>query len=75
MLYVWTIPENFNDLYTLPPEVNSAIKNYLLRGFPVSADGPSQVALFVYDNNTFIVENYLPRETEIKIPPPALSPN
>jgi hypothetical protein len=67
ILYVWTIPENFNDLYALPPQVISAIKSYLMRGFPVRVDGPGQVALFAYDNNTFIVESYLPVETSVQI--------
>ena len=67
VLYVWTIPENFNDLYSLPPEVTGAIKNYVMRGFPVRVDGPAQVALFAYDNNTFIVESYLPVETDVKV--------
>ncbi len=63
VLYVLTIPDNFADLYRLPPAVTSALKSYLMRGFPVRLDGPSQVALFAYDNNTFIVESYLPTET------------
>jgi len=67
VLYIWTIPENFNDLYALPPQVTGAIKNYLMRDFPVRLDGPAQVALFAYDNNTFIVESYLPTETNVKI--------
>jgi hypothetical protein len=67
ILYIWTIPENVNDLYSMPPSVTTAIKNYVMRGFPVRLDGPSQVALFAYDNNTFIVESYLPTETDVKI--------
>ena len=67
ILYVWTIPDNFADLYRLPPAVTSAIKNYVMRGFPVRVDGPNQVALFAYDNNTFIVESYLPIETDVKV--------
>jgi len=67
VLYVWTIPENFSDLYRLPPGVTGAIKNYVMRGFPVRLDGPARVALFVYDNNTFIVESYLPIETDVKV--------
>jgi len=38
-----------------------------MRGFPVRVDGPSQVALFAYDNNTFIVESYLPVETDVTV--------
>ncbi|HEY4984095.1 MAG TPA: hypothetical protein VIJ24_03460 [Verrucomicrobiae bacterium] len=67
VLYIWTIPENFNDLYRLPPGVTSAIKNYVMTGFPVRVDGPSQVALFAYDNDTFIVESYLHKESDVKI--------
>jgi hypothetical protein len=62
ILYVWTMPENFNDLYALPPQVVTTIKSYLMR-----VDGPGQVALFAYDNNTFIVESYLPAETGVQI--------
>jgi hypothetical protein len=67
ILYIWTIPENVTDLYSMPPSVTTAIKNYVMRGFPVRLDGPSQVALFAYDNNTFIVESFLPTETDVKI--------
>jgi hypothetical protein len=67
ILYVWTIPENFNDLYRLPPAVVGAIKNFVMRGFPVRVDGPSQVALFAYDNNTFIVESFLPTESDVTV--------
>jgi hypothetical protein len=67
VLYIWTMPDNFNDLYALPPEVTAAIKNYVMRGFPVRLDGPSQVALFAYDNQTFVAESYLPMETDVKI--------
>ena len=66
-LYVWVIPDNFNDLYRLPPEVVSGIKNYVMRGFPVRLDGPGNVALFAYDNNTFIVESFLPVETSVRV--------
>ena len=42
-----------------------------MRGFPVRLDGPAQVALFAYDNHTFIVESYLPVETDVTISAPA----
>jgi hypothetical protein len=67
VLYVWTMPDNFNDLYALPPEVTGAIKNFVLRGFPARLDGPAQVALFAYDNNTFIAENFSAAATAVKI--------
>jgi hypothetical protein len=67
ILYIWTMPDNFNDLYRLPVEVTTALKNEVMRGFPVRLDGPAQVALFAYDNNTFVVESYLPTTTDVKI--------
>ena len=71
VLYVLTIPDNFADLYRLPPATTTAIKNYLMRGFPVRLDGPAQVALFAYDNHAFVVESYLPGETEVQVSVPA----
>ena len=67
VLYVWTIPDNFNDLYRLPAPVTAALKDYVMRGFPVRVDGPAQVALFAYDNNTFIVESFLPSAADVNI--------
>jgi hypothetical protein len=67
VLYVWTMPENFTDLYALPPEVTGAIKDYVMRGFPMRLDGPAQVALFAYDNDTFITESFLPTATDVKV--------
>jgi hypothetical protein len=67
VIYLWTIPENFNDLYRLPAFATTTIKNYVMNGFPVRVDGPSQVSLFAYDNHTFIVESFLPVETDVKV--------
>jgi len=33
----------------------------------VRIEGPAQVSLFVYDNNTFIVESFLPENVNVKI--------
>ena len=67
VLYVWTMPDNFTDLYALPPEVTGAIKNFVMRGFPVRLDGPAQVALFAYDNGAFIVQNFSATTADVKI--------
>ncbi len=57
-LMIWTMPDNFTDLYLLPPAMTSAIKDQVMRGFPVKLDGQGRVSLFAYDNNTFIVESF-----------------
>ena len=66
-LYVLTIPDNFSDLYKLPPEVLTRIKETLLKDLYVRVESPSQVALFVYDNDTFIVESFLPESVEVRL--------
>ncbi len=67
LFYVWNIPENFHQLYRLPPAVTTAIKHVVMKGFPVRLDGPSQVSLFAYDNRTLVVESFLPNATDVKI--------
>ncbi len=66
-LYVLTIPDNFSDFYSFPPEVLTQIRNVLLRDFFVRVESPGDVSLFAYDNNTFIVESFLPESVDVKI--------
>ena len=66
-IYLWTIPENIGDLYNLPQPMVTRIKDYLTPDPPVRIDAPSRVALFTYDNGTFIVENYRGEEAEVTI--------
>ncbi len=66
-LYVWTIPDDFHHLYRLPAAVTGAIKDVVMAGFFVRIDGPGEVALFAYDNGTFIVESYRDSETDVKV--------
>jgi hypothetical protein len=64
--YVLTIPNDPADLYALPPAVLSVIRAALAKAEPVRIDNaPAQVALFRYDNNTFIVQNFLATEAEV----------
>lgn len=57
-LYLWTMPENFGDLYNLPQPMITRIKQYLFGDEPVTIDAPDHVALFTYDNGAFVVENF-----------------
>jgi hypothetical protein len=66
-LYVLTVPENFNDLYSLPPEVLTAIRGVLGKDLFVRLESSSQLCLFVYDNNTFIVESFLPYASNVRM--------
>ena len=57
-LYVLTIPENVIDLYRLPAEVLTKIKEILTPNMPALLEAPGLTSLFVYDNNTIIVESF-----------------
>jgi hypothetical protein len=66
-LYLWTMPENFGDLYKLPQPMVARIKGYMFGDAPVSIDAPDHVALFTYDNGAFIVENYRGEAADVRL--------
>jgi hypothetical protein len=66
-LYLWTMPENFGDLYSLPRPLVTRIKDYLFTDAPVRIDAPDHVALFTYDNGAFVVENYRDDAAAVRI--------
>ena len=66
-LFVLTIPDNFDDLYNMPVEVWTTIRRVLLRDLTVRVEGPAQVMLFLYDNDTVIVESFLPEATTVQV--------
>lgn len=65
--YVLTIPDNFSDLYRLPPEALGIIRKTLGNHMNVTLEGPGKVSLFVYDNNTCIVESFLSKEKAVTL--------
>lgn len=66
-LYILTIPDNFSDLYNLPAEVLNKVREVMCKQLNVQMEGPSQISLYVYDNNTCIVESFLDKEVEVKL--------
>lgn len=66
-LYLWTMPENFGDLYSLPQPMVTRIKQYLFTDQPVQIDAPDHVALFTYDNGAFVVENFRDESAIVRV--------
>ena len=66
-LYVMTIPDDMGNLYDLPAGVLNVFRNVLSQDMPVRIEGPSKVALFLYDNHTFIVESFNDTPVDIRI--------
>ncbi len=66
-IYVLNIPEDFSDLYEYPAGALDQIRSLLSRDLKVRIEGPAKVSLFVYDNDTFIVESFLDEPVTIKV--------
>lgn len=66
-LFVLTVPENFADFYHYPASALNTIRRTLTPHLPVQLEGPSKVGLFVYDNDTFIVENFRDEPVDVTV--------
>ncbi|HEY3780859.1 MAG TPA: hypothetical protein VGL56_07235, partial [Fimbriimonadaceae bacterium] len=68
LLYILAIPDNFSDLYNLPSKVLDSIRHYVMGSFPFRlAESPDHVAMFAYDNGTFIVQSFRDTPAEITV--------
>ena len=66
-LYVMTIPDDFGNLYDLPEGVLNAFRQILSKDLEIRIEAPSKVGLFLYDNGTFIVENFRDEAVTIRV--------
>ncbi|MCQ2239508.1 MAG: hypothetical protein MJZ73_09790 [Bacteroidaceae bacterium] len=66
-LYVLTIPDDFGDLYQYPAGALNTIRHMMSKDCGLYIEGPSKVALFPYDNKTFVVENFNDEPVDINI--------
>ena len=64
-LYVLALPDDPGDLYKFPESLLTRIKGILTRDLFVQLSCPAQVCLFAYDNNTFVVESFLPESVKV----------
>ena len=67
LVHILTIPDDFSELYKLPRETLTRIKEFMLDDFELLVDAPPRVAVFQYDNDTFIVQSFLSHSTDIKM--------
>ena len=57
-MYVLTIPDDFGDLYSYPAGALNEIRRRMSGDMDLYLEGPAKVSIFLYDNNTVIVENF-----------------
>nr|WP_319999520.1 hypothetical protein [uncultured Draconibacterium sp.] len=65
--YVLTVPDNFVDFYNLPEPTLNKIRQEIVGNLGVTLEGPGEVSLFVYDNNSFVVESFLDKEVTVNV--------
>jgi hypothetical protein len=71
-LFVMTIPNNAADLYRLPAAILNTYRRTAGADLAVRlADGPSKVALYEYDNGTFVVESFNDEAVTVQVSVPA----
>ncbi|NDV82560.1 hypothetical protein D0T87_11300 [Bacteroides sp. 51] len=66
-LYVMTIPDDMGNLYDFPETVLNNFRKVLSQDLSIRIEAPSKVALFLYDNDTFIVESFMDEPVTIQI--------
>jgi hypothetical protein len=66
-LFVLTVPDNFIDLYNLPPAVLNSLRQQIAGHLDVSLEGAAEVSLYAYDNHSFVVESFLDEPVDVKI--------
>ncbi len=75
-LYLLVVPDNFADLYNLPDVALNTIRSTVsASALPYSIEGPSHVALYLYDNNTIVVESFHDEEVTINVVGASLGEN
>jgi hypothetical protein len=64
-LYILTVPDAMADLYKLPAETLTLLRREL--NLHITLECVGRVGLFLYDNNTFIVQSFLDRPERVRI--------
>ena len=67
MLFVLTIPDDFGNLYDYPAGALNIIRRAMSKDVGAYIEGPSKVALFPYDNQTLVVENFNDEAVSVKV--------
>ena len=66
-LYVVTVPDDFGNLYDFPAPVLNEIRRTMSQGLDLYLEGPAKVSVFLYDNQTVIVENFNDEPVDIRL--------
>ncbi|WP_148410827.1 hypothetical protein [Murimonas intestini] len=66
-MYTLNVPDNFSDLYFLPPEVTGYIAKSAAPELPLYMESKAKHSMFLYDNNVFGVVSLRPYPEDVKL--------
>lgn len=66
-VYTLTIPDDFGEVYNFPPQVLGLIRQHLMKDLGVYFEGSEKIGIFLYNNNTFIIESFQNRSSSVII--------
>lgn len=66
-LFVLTIPDDFGNLYDFPAGALNVIRRAMSKDIGAYIEAPSKVALFPYDNQTLVVENFNDEPVNVRV--------
>ena len=67
MLFVLTIPDDYGNLYDYPAGALNVIRRAMSKDVGAYIEGLSKVALFPYDNQTLVVENFNDEAVSLRV--------
>jgi len=66
-LYILTVPDDFGEFYHYPEDILSAIRVAFQTDSSIALNAPAKVAIFTYDNDTFVVQSFLEEDVDAGI--------
>ena len=66
-IYTLVIPDDYVDIYKFPTEVLTTIRQYLMSDLGIYTECAEKVGIFLYNNDTFIIQSFQDRANKIKV--------
>lgn len=66
-VYTLVVPDDYAELYQYPTEVLTTIRQYLMSDLRIYLECGGKVSIFLFDNDTFILESFLDRQEKVNV--------
>ncbi|MDG0790317.1 hypothetical protein OMP38_05225 [Cohnella ginsengisoli] len=66
-VYALTAPDDYAEWSRFPKEVLTTIRQYLMSDLKIYLECGGRVSIFLYDNDTFILDSFHDRQEKVKV--------